>query len=72
MAALHPCLVAVCEAGVGTGFTLAYFFPYSSLITELTKVLQIKTPNNQTHDEKQNITQMNHDEVETTETSKSA
>lgn len=43
-----------------------------SIITELTKVLQIKTSNNQTHDEKQNITQMNHDEVETTETSKSA
>lgn len=35
MAALHPCLVAVCEAGAGTGFTLTHFFHIVLLKTEI-------------------------------------
>lgn len=49
MAALHPCLLAVCEAGLGTGFTLTHLFHLTPLkteiYTELKKVLQKEKPN---------------------------
>jgi len=70
MAALHPYLVAVCEAGAGTGFTLAHFFLTASLKAEYYyRINKSFADKKNPKQKKQNIEQMNHNEFETTEIS---
>lgn len=76
MAALHVCLVAVCEAGAGTGFTLTHFFRTVPLKTELYYRIKAsfadRKPSQTNPVEKQNNAHINPYEAETTETSISA